>query len=140
MAAKNADLLTFRNSLDAVSRQHFPTLSAGKLAIRLIPCPSLCSDAVTVLNSLSPADPVDMTISSDATTAAANSTNAAASNPPAGYSIVWPPVGCLPLFASSSPEYSDAVAKVVQAANQVYSEFTKVVGFFIVAKKNVQKC
>lgn len=56
VAAKQADLVTLRASLDAVSRQHFPGLSNGRLAVRLVACPSLCSDAIAVLNSIWPGD------------------------------------------------------------------------------------
>lgn len=35
------------------------------------------------------------------------------------------PIGAIPLLATSTPEYHDAVTKVVSGANQVYQEFIK---------------
>ena len=45
-----------------------------------------------------------------------------------GMPTAWPPLGCLPLFAASSPEYADAVTRTVLAANRVYADFLKVTG------------
>ena len=103
-ANKSADVATFQGTVESVARQHFPALSSGRVAVRLVSCPSLCPDAITVLNSLSPDQ-------SDQDSGPVSST--------------WPPMGCLPLFAATSPEYSDAVARTVTAANQVYSEFIR---------------
>ena len=118
-AAKSADLVNFRSSLEAVSRQHFPSLSSGRLGLRLVSCPSLCSDAITVLNSISPVE-----IPLESPPPSANSSTEEAS----GQGVVinnWPPLGCLPLFAASSPEYSDSVTRLIQLANQTYAEFIK---------------
>lgn len=35
------------------------------------------------------------------------------------------PIGAIPLLASSTPEYRDAVSRVIAGANQVYNEFIK---------------
>lgn len=35
------------------------------------------------------------------------------------------PIGAIPLLASSTPEYQDAVSRVIAGANQVYHEFIK---------------
>lgn len=35
------------------------------------------------------------------------------------------PIGAIPLLASSTPDYSDAVSRVISGANQVYHEFVK---------------
>ena len=35
------------------------------------------------------------------------------------------PIGAIPLLAASTPEYKEAVAKVVNTANQVYHDFIK---------------
>nr|CAG4636761.1 EOG090X00NX [Ceriodaphnia reticulata] len=106
LANKAADMATFRSNLEAVSRQHFPGLCSARLAVRLVSCPTLCPDAITVLNSLS------------------NSSSAAAASPPS-LAAAWPPLGCLPLFAASSPEYADTVTRTILAANQAYTEFLK---------------
>ncbi|EFX62530.1 hypothetical protein DAPPUDRAFT_120141 [Daphnia pulex] len=47
------DLATLCSNLEAVFRQHFPSLCHDRLAVRLTSCPTLCSDAITALNSLS---------------------------------------------------------------------------------------
>nr|CAG4646797.1 EOG090X00NX [Megafenestra aurita] len=130
LANKAADLATFRSNLEAVSRQHFPGLCSGRLAVRLVSCPTLCPDAITVLNSLScsssssldnhcnsshPVDTLESTLSSSSSSA----------GHPAATSTAWPPLGCLPLFAASSPEYAETVTRTILAANQAYAEFLK---------------
>lgn len=35
------------------------------------------------------------------------------------------PIGAIPIFASSTPEYQDAVSRVISGANTVYQEFVK---------------
>lgn len=131
---KAADLATFRSNLEAVSRQHFPGLCSGRLAVRLVSCPTLCPDAITVLNSLSScesATSASASVAEDsagswATAGSAGSTstgNSASSS--SCMSSAWPPLGCLPLFAASSPEYADTVARTILAANQAYAEFLK---------------
>ena len=103
LANKAADVATLRSNLEAVSRQHFAGL--GRLAVRLVSCPTLCPDAITVLNSLSFSEET--------------------AEPSSSPSSSWPPLGCLPLFAASSPEYADTVSRAVVAANQAYAEFLK---------------
>jgi len=121
---KVADLSCFRNSLEAVSRQHFASLSAGRLAIRLVSVPSLCPDAIAVLDSLSPFEQEDQAADDRPATETGRSSggNLAAAT---GVSSSWPPLGCLPLFAASSPDYVDVVNRSVLAANQAYAEFIK---------------
>nr|CAG4638237.1 EOG090X00NX [Cyclestheria hislopi] len=115
-ANKLADLSTLRSNIETVSRQHFPSLSSGRLALRLVPCPSLCADAITVLSSLSPTDRLDVPRNV-----------ASSANPPVTATSIssWPPLGCLPLFAASSPEYTESVLRAVQTANQCYFDFLK---------------
>lgn len=123
VANKAADVATFRTNLEAVSRQHFPGLCSGRLAVRLVSCPTLCPDAITVLNSLSNTlDQADQATDPAAATAGSSSNSSSAS---AGISSAWPPLGCLPLFAASSPEYADTVTRTILAANQAYAEFLK---------------
>ncbi|XP_045032292.1 protein retinal degeneration B isoform X2 [Daphnia magna] len=140
LANKAADLATFRSNLEAVIRQHFPSLCSGRLAVRLVSCPTLCPDAITVLNSLSCSSssmleqggssavppPPDashpMMATSDSTAA---DPSVPVSSVPASATSCWPPLGCLPLFAASSPEYADTVNRTIMAANLAYSEFLK---------------
>ena len=113
-----ADVATLRQSLENVARQHFAGLSGGRLAVRLVPCPSLCPDALTVLNSLSPSP-------SDASPGGGG--GGGGGGGVGSTSINWPPLGCLPLFAASSSEYNDNVTRTVLAANRVYAQFLKVI-------------
>jgi len=46
--SKTADLLTFNSTLDSVMRSHFPSV-CGSVAVRLVPCPNICSDALSLL-------------------------------------------------------------------------------------------
>ncbi|XP_046450431.1 protein retinal degeneration B-like isoform X2 [Daphnia pulex] len=141
LANKAADLATFRSNLEAVIRQHFPSLCSGRLAVRLVSCPTLCPDAITVLNSLSCSssalvDPVasppppTSADSSHPATSDSSAGDPVAPPPPAtsaapAATACWPPLGCLPLFAASSPEYADTVTRTIVAANLAYSEFLK---------------
>ena len=122
---KLGDVSCFRNSLEAVSRQHFASLSAGRLATRLVSVPSLCPDAIAVLDSLSPFEQEDETGNDQSATETSGNSrgNLAAAT---GVSSSWPPLGCLPLFAASSPDYVDVVNRSVLAANHAYAEFIKV--------------
>nr|CAG4640614.1 EOG090X00NX [Eulimnadia texana] len=106
-AARLGDFATLRTSLDAVSRQHYTPL-AGSLALRLVPCPPLCADALAVLSSLCPGGNGDDSPVSGISTSPA-----------------WPPLGCLPLLAATAPDYAETVNRVIQSANQVYAEFIK---------------
>jgi hypothetical protein len=129
LANKAADLATFRSNLEAVSRQHFPGLCSGRLAVRLVSCPTLCPDAITVLNSLSSLDQAADQAADPSSSAGAgpssnsNSSSSTAAGP--SFTAAWPPLGCLPLFAASSPEYADTVTRAILAANQAYAEFLK---------------
>ena len=101
-------------------------------------CPSLCPDANAVLTSLSPFEQETDQVPNDPAVASSQNqqqqqqqqsgagvevgSNSAAAT---GVSSSWPPLGCLPLFAASSPDYTDAVHRCVLAANQTYAEFIK---------------
>ena len=49
--SKNADLLTFSTTLDNVMRSHFPSVYGG-VAVRLVSCPNVCSEALSLLARL----------------------------------------------------------------------------------------
>ncbi|CAN7986854.1 unnamed protein product [Ixodes hexagonus] len=106
---KGADLATFRGALEGAVRQHYPSM-LGRLALRLVPCPAPCADALAVLSNLSP-------YSFQASPCALDGSTFRHQD-----SI---PLGALPLFGVSSPEYPELVAKTVCAANQVYHDFLK---------------
>ena len=46
--SKNADLLTFSATLDNIMRSHFPSVY-GSVAVRLVSCPNVCSEALSLL-------------------------------------------------------------------------------------------
>ncbi|XP_029833726.2 protein retinal degeneration B isoform X2 [Ixodes scapularis] len=107
--SKGPDLSTFRASLEGAVRQHYPAM-LGRLALRLVPCPAPCAEALAVLSNLSP-------YSFQASPCALDGSTFRHQD-----SI---PLGALPLFGVSSPEYPELVAKTVCAANQVYHDFLK---------------
>lgn len=87
-------------------RQHYPSLLTH-VTIKLIPCPSICTDALGILSSLSP-------YSFDTSPSAADIPN-----------VADVPIGAIPLLAVASPEFQDTVNKTIIAANIVYHEFVK---------------
>uniref|UniRef100_A0A2M4A7D2 Putative phosphatidylinositol transfer protein n=2 Tax=Anopheles triannulatus TaxID=58253 RepID=A0A2M4A7D2_9DIPT len=106
MTAKKSDITTFRGALESVMRQHYPSL-VGHVALRLIPCPPVCSDALGILSSLSPYS---------------------FNSPPGGgdvANLTDVPIGSIPLLATSSPDFQDSVSRAVTCANQIYGEFLK---------------
>ncbi|ALC49367.1 vib [Drosophila busckii] len=106
LTAKKSDVTTFRGSFEAVMRQHYPSLLTH-MTIKMVPCPSICTDALGILSSLSP-------YSFDASPSAADIPN-----------IADVPIGAIPLLAVASPEFQETVNKTVASANIVYQEFLK---------------
>lgn len=49
VAAKKSDVTTFRGAFESVMRQHYPTL-IGHIAIRLVSCPSICTEGLGILS------------------------------------------------------------------------------------------
>lgn len=47
--AKKSDVTTFRGAFESVMRQHYPSL-VGHVAIKLVCCPSVCTDALGILS------------------------------------------------------------------------------------------
>uniref|UniRef100_A0A6I8PJD6 PITPNM family member 3 n=1 Tax=Xenopus tropicalis TaxID=8364 RepID=A0A6I8PJD6_XENTR len=101
--SKLADVNTFSSVFEKVTRAHFPA-ALGHILIRLVPCPAICSEAFSLVYNLNPYsyDENCLNISEDHI-----------------------PLAALPLLAISSPQYQDAVAMVINRANQVYNEFLK---------------
>ncbi|XP_049861390.1 protein retinal degeneration B isoform X3 [Schistocerca gregaria] len=108
LAAKKSDITTFRGAFESVMRQHYPSL-IGRVAIKLVSCPSVCTEALGVLSSLSP---YSFDVSPSCT-----------DTPQVTHDSI--PVGAIPLFATSAPEYQESVSRVINAANGVYQEFLK---------------
>lgn len=47
--AKKSDVTTFRGAFESVMRQHYPSL-VGHVVIKLVCCPSVCTDALGILS------------------------------------------------------------------------------------------
>ncbi|XP_054905194.1 membrane-associated phosphatidylinositol transfer protein 2-like isoform X5 [Poeciliopsis prolifica] len=101
--SKQADVNTISTAFDTVMRVHYPA-ALGRIAIRLVPCPAICAEAFSLVSHLSPYSYDEGYLSS---------------------SQDHIPLAALPLLATSSPQYQDAVATVIVRANQVYSDFMK---------------
>ncbi|XP_078045662.1 retinal degeneration B isoform X2 [Augochlora pura] len=108
LTAKKSDITTFKGAFESVMRQHYPSM-VGHVAIRFVPCPPICTEGLGILSSLSP---YSFDISPSSVDA-----------PPVTNDTI--PIGAIPLLASSTPEYQDAVSRVIAGANQVYNEFIR---------------
>ncbi|KAK1328598.1 hypothetical protein QTO34_012171 [Cnephaeus nilssonii] len=102
-SSKQGDTNTIATVFDTVMRVHYPS-ALGRLAIRLVPCPPVCSDAFALVSNLSPYSHDEGCLSS---------------------SQDHIPLAALPLLATSSPQYQEAVATVIQRANLAYGDFIK---------------
>ncbi|XP_068100538.1 membrane-associated phosphatidylinositol transfer protein 2 isoform X4 [Hyperolius riggenbachi] len=101
--SKQGDVNTIKSVFDTVMRVHYPA-ALGHIAVRLVPCPAICSEAFSLVSNLSPYSYDEGCLSN---------------------SQDHIPLAALPLLATSSPQYVEAVATVIHRANQVYSDFTK---------------
>ena len=52
-SVRKSDVMTFRGAFETLMRTHYPGL-LGQVAVRCVPCPSVCTEALAVLSSLSP--------------------------------------------------------------------------------------
>ncbi|XP_041079538.1 membrane-associated phosphatidylinositol transfer protein 2 isoform X12 [Polyodon spathula] len=102
-SSKQGDVNTIASAFETVMRVHYPA-ALGHLAIRLVPCPAICADAFSLMSNLSPYSYDEGCLSN---------------------SQDHIPLAALPLLATSSPQYQEAVATVILRANQVYSDFLK---------------
>ncbi|KAB0792480.1 hypothetical protein PPYR_14439 [Photinus pyralis] len=108
LTAKKSDVATFRGAFESVMRQHYPTL-VGHISVRVVSCPSICTESLGILSSLSP---YSFDVSPSSTDI-----------PPVTHDSI--PIGAIPLLASSTPDYQEAVTRTVNGANMVYQEFLK---------------
>ncbi|XP_019504495.1 PREDICTED: membrane-associated phosphatidylinositol transfer protein 2 isoform X2 [Hipposideros armiger] len=102
-SSKQGDANTIATVFDTVMRVHYPS-ALGRLAIRLVPCPPVCADAFALVSNLSPYSHDEGCLSN---------------------SQDHIPLAALPLLATSSPQYQEAVATVIQRANLAYGDFIK---------------
>ncbi|XP_040203242.1 membrane-associated phosphatidylinositol transfer protein 2 isoform X6 [Rana temporaria] len=102
-SSKQGDVNTIKSVFDTVMRVHYPA-ALGHIAVRLVPCPAICSEAFSLVSNLSPYSYDEGCLSN---------------------SQDHIPLAALPLLATSSPQYLEFVATVIHRANQVYADFTK---------------
>ncbi|XP_032899795.1 membrane-associated phosphatidylinositol transfer protein 2 isoform X3 [Amblyraja radiata] len=103
LTSKQADVNTITSVFETVMRVHFPA-GLGHIAVKLVPCPAICSEAFSLVSNLNPISYDESCLSN---------------------SQDHIPLAALPLLATASPQYQDAVATVICRANQVYSDFIK---------------
>lgn len=103
MAAKKSDVTTFRGAFESVMRQHYPTL-VSHISIKLVSCPSICTEGLGILSSLSP-------YSFDVSPSCVDM-------PQVTHDSI--PIGAIPLLASSTPDYQEAVSRTINSANNAY--------------------
>ncbi|CAH1098537.1 unnamed protein product [Psylliodes chrysocephalus] len=108
LAAKKSDITTFKGAFESVMRQHYPSL-IGHIAIRLVSCPSICTEGLGILSSLSP---YSFDVSPSCTDV-----------PQITHDSI--PIGAIPILATSTAEYIEAVSRTISAANAAYQEFVK---------------
>ncbi|XP_070619312.1 membrane-associated phosphatidylinositol transfer protein 2 isoform X2 [Erythrolamprus reginae] len=102
-SSKQGDVNTIATAFDTVIRVHYPA-TLGRIAIKLVPCPAICLEAFSLVSNLSP-------YSYDQGCLCSSQDHI--------------PLAALPLLATSSPQYQEAVATVILRANQVYADFIK---------------
>ncbi|XP_056587939.1 PITP-less RdgB-like protein isoform X2 [Triplophysa dalaica] len=98
---KAGDAATMASVLERVARAHFQA-TADSMLVRLVPCPSVCSDAFSLVSNLNPYSYDETCVSS---------------------SVDHLPLAALPILAIAAPHYQNAVATVIARANQVYRNF-----------------
>ncbi|XP_067120627.1 protein retinal degeneration B-like isoform X3 [Centruroides vittatus] len=103
---KKSDITTFISAFKNITHHSYPGIM-GHISIRLVSCPSICSEALAVLSNLSP---YSFQASPSAIDGISNT-----------YDSI--PIGALSLFAISSPEYQEHVSTVISSCNQIYREF-----------------
>lgn len=108
--SRDVDFKLLQEAFEAVVHLHYRG-AAGKIALRLVECPAICSKALSLLSQLCPYS------ESDSDKGSVNS----------GFTPVSSsfPLSAISLMVSSSPFYNDAVNSMVVAANMVYREFLK---------------
>uniref|UniRef100_A0A3P8SLI2 Membrane-associated phosphatidylinositol transfer protein 3 n=1 Tax=Amphiprion percula TaxID=161767 RepID=A0A3P8SLI2_AMPPE len=100
-STKAGDVATLASVLEKVTRVHFQA-AAEHIMIKLVPCPAVCAEAFSLVSNLNPYSYDESCVSS---------------------SVDHLPLAALPLLAIVSPRYQDAVATVIDRANQVYRSF-----------------
>lgn len=108
--SRDMDFKLLQDAFEAVVNSHYKG-AVGKIALRLVECPAICSKALNLLSQLCPYS------ESDSDAASVNS----------GFTPVSSsfPLSAISLMVSSSPFYYEAVNSMVVATNMAYREFLK---------------
>lgn len=99
--SKNNDFTTFKNTFETVIKSHYQVLM-GRVAFRMVSCPSLCSEAVKFFMSLCPQNER----STESTVCCPNM-----------------PLSIIPVYATYSVNYADRLATVMDHLNELYNDF-----------------
>ncbi|XP_051865884.1 membrane-associated phosphatidylinositol transfer protein 1-like isoform X2 [Pristis pectinata] len=99
--SRPGDVSTLRAAFASVARTHFPE-ARGHFSLRLVPCPPLCSQALSLLSRLSPL-------------------GTETDGRPSRQEPL--PLSALPLLATSAASYRELLTSVVGRANREMSDF-----------------
>ncbi|XP_068678065.1 protein retinal degeneration B-like [Montipora foliosa] len=108
--SRDVDFTLLQEAFEAVVNLHYRG-AAGRIALRLVECPAICSKALTLLSQLCPYSESD----SDKGSVSSGFTPVSSSFP----------LSAISLMVSSSPFYNEAVNSMVVTANMVYRDFLK---------------
>lgn len=109
-ASRDIDFKLLRDAFEAVVNSHYIG-AAGRLALRIVECPAICSKALNLLSQLCPYSEGD----SDMESVSSGFTPVSSSFP----------LSAISLMVSSSPFYCEAVNSMVVATNMVYRDFLR---------------
>ncbi|ELU13727.1 hypothetical protein CAPTEDRAFT_169194 [Capitella teleta] len=107
--SKHSDISTFRQTIETVLHAHYPAM-LGHIAMRIVTCPSICAEALSLLSSLNPFTHDVSSPTADSIPVITNENF---------------PVSVVPLFATQSANYYDSVVQVITRANSVYNDFLR---------------
>ncbi|GFS12940.1 membrane-associated phosphatidylinositol transfer protein 1, partial [Elysia marginata] len=108
-ALRRCDLTNLKATFDSIIRAHYP-MATSQVIFKLVSCPYLCSEALSLLSRLSP-------FNCEGQRSGANKDASLTRNQQ------FVPLGAIALFATAGPEYQEHVNLMVVAANQVYNDF-----------------
>lgn len=112
---KASDLANFKSTMESVAKKNHESLFS-RMAYRLVPCESICHEALQKLSALSP-------VANDTTTLSLNDDMGESS---ASVFALHEnlPFNTLPLLMlANQAKYREKVAKFIQDCNKVYNEF-----------------
>ncbi|XP_055385938.1 protein retinal degeneration B isoform X2 [Condylostylus longicornis] len=104
IGSKKSDFTTFRGHFESVIRQHYSSLS-DHIALRLVPCPSICTEAIGILSSLNPYSFDAIPSSTDV------------------HNIIDLPLGAIPLLTEISNNFQERIDQLISSANFVFKDF-----------------